>query len=156
MSDKSVQDATRTRERSSVGTGKRASGIRALHTWACGPHLKRWIHERLRGLTAVQFEVQRNDVLNHLERGTDVLIASIVAELGVRKRRALELHSEAKQSAIAYTKALKPEPFSLEKALHGYRERLEKQNLLELADACQSEEEVSQVLRDLVMRECGF
>ena len=154
MSDKSVQDAIRPRETSHVDTGKRPRGIRALHTWACGPHLKKWIHGRIDGLTGAQFEAERDLLLYHLESGA--VIGSIANALGVRTRRAEQLLSEARPSALHYLSELQPEPFCLDKALTGYRERLEKQNLLDLAHACESEEELNEVLRDLVMRECGF
>ena len=154
MTDKSVQDASRTREQLSVDTVKRTRGIPALRTRACGPLLKGWIDGRMEGKPPSTFEQERNLVAHHVERGTDVLVSLVVKGLGVRTRRAVELLQEAKQSALAYIADLEPDPYDAQSEIRDLTARIEKAGLEEQASRCETEADVSALLHALIMHEC--
>ena len=154
MTGSSKKDATRTRERLSVGTGKRARGIPALQTRACGPLLKRWIDGRMKGKPPSTFEPERKLVAYHVEDKSDVLVSLVVKGLGVRTRRAVELLEEAKQSALEYIAGLEPDPYDAQAEIRDLTSRIEKAGLEDQASRCETEADVSALLHALIMHEC--
>ena len=141
MTGSSKKDATRTRERLSVGTGKRARGIPALQTRACGPLLKRWIDGRMKGKPPSTFEPERKLVAYHVEDKSDVLVSLVVKGLGVRTRRAVELLEEAKQSALEYIAGLN-RSVDAQAEIRDLTSRIEKAGLEDQA-RCETEADVS-------------
>ena len=156
MTGSSKKDATRTRERLSVATGKRTRGIPALKTMASGQLLKRWIDGRMEGLTPATFEAERDLVAYHVETNTDAIVSVLVEGLGVRRRRAIALLDEAKRSALAYIADLQPDPYDAQLEIRELKDRIDKAGLQDQASQCETEADVSALLHALIMNECGY